>query len=451
MNFEVDVYNFFYVERVNYKEYIFVTNNWRDESYLNQHLYNLEEIGFGLWINSKGEFCYRFYPNGQIYQTTNLTSLSRIVSNLLQNNIKITNHAKFKEEIYKIRKNKDPNSISSQELLLVENEYFNSKYSKSEFENYYSCIGKRNTYSPTKYFRKSFEEFKESTILQYIYYLSNYNKDKFYYILDWLKLLVSADSLFVTPLILIGKKCSGINILFEDIISELLGNNYCKTLNNDNKDNKDKEILLHRIVLNENSLFIDDYQKLEGDISPSVIIESYDRYIPFIDKFFDYIVIEVPENYKNIYVPNWAKKEDFFPIECYKLFKNDLLNFLNILMSYDFSRTTILGADRIDDRDIIVRERKSNYDVFANAIRDKNIDYFKAIEKINESLHKEIIKDFSNLIFKQSNLLKVFKILFPNEKENSKSLMNHLRKIDYELFCIENINSKSGGKKYITL
>ena len=95
-------------------------------------LNSLEEKGYAIWLNGKGNICIRTTLEGE-YKELTIIKASLILSNLLAQQVKIETTKSFDET------KGEKNTIHLSELLLVEDEIFNieeidNKWFKNSFE-----------------------------------------------------------------------------------------------------------------------------------------------------------------------------------------------------------------------------------------------------------------------------------------------------------------------------
>jgi len=141
------------------------------------------------------------------------------------------------------------------------------------------------------------------------------------------------------------------------------------------------------------------------------------------------------------------------------LIYDDLMNFSNILIQYDVDYDLLNKPLENDERNILINSLEDKVKSFAEAIINKNIDFFSHVSNKNSVLYEEIISDFKDNIFLQINLLKCFNILYPEEEKmipadnndnryKTRTLMKLLKEIDKGFFSNENLSTNSKGLKY---
>ncbi len=485
-----NVYSFF---NLNYDQNMM---KWYEKKYYNNMGYDngvlktFSDKGGAIWLSAEGNIYYKLSLNGNIH-TAPIRKINLVLSNFLKRNVKIVyimpriKLSKTKAEDIDITR--VVNLIHINDLLLIEGETFNPTENKEFF--LINDLWYRNTFKPTYFLSLFFKKnddltsifsdsifcYKDSIIVQYLYYLSNYNKDKFLYLINWIavffqKLSDRRDTL----LVFLGNKNSGKDIFFEEIIKPLFGKEYCLNITDDifeskylkkklmNKlfynfknisdiKNKKKNNLLKRLIYSSSFDIEDSEIKFYGQ----KIITIDEPYLPYIDDDYkDYVVFKVPENINAMYIPpNFLKKisnlEEFNKAKLIEHIKQDLVNFTFILRNHKVDFEILKNNINYDDKKYINHTLEDKVRAFVNAIKSGDISYFKSIEKINPELFEEIEKDYENQKIKQKNLMKCFSALNTSDDiSGSRKLMKELRKNDKEYFAESKIISGSGGVKY---
>lgn len=475
----------------------YTRNNWRFDTppHSGNSLDWLYHKGGAIWLNSKGVICYRLSLNDKI-KTAPIKNINILLSNFLQTDIKILSNIEVKNS-KDLNINKAVNNININDLILVKNEIFEPyvKYEfsikedngyKNPFEGYgyisnqipfYKDVYYRNTFTPTSFLTLNISKdykCKYSITLQYFYYLSNYNKDKFLYLINWIaSFFQNLSDRRDTLLVLLGNKNSGKDIFFEEIINPLFGKEYCLNITDDILESKYlKKKLMNKLFYNFKN--ISDIKNKKSNLLKRLIYSSSfdiedseikfygqkiitidEPYLPYIDDDYkDYVVFKVPENINAIHIPpNFLKKisnsEEFNKAKLIEHIKQDLVNFTFILRNHKVDFEILKNNINYDDKKYINHTLEDKVRTFVNAIKSGDISYFKSIEKINPELFEEIEKDYENQKIKQKNLMKCFSALNTSDDiSGSRKLMKELRKNDKEYFAESKIISGSGGVKY---
>lgn len=472
-----DVYCFFKITTSPQQHQPFKINNWIDYNQcINQSLNKIYSKNGAIWLNSKGDISYRLSSKGNIH-TAVPEKASIVLSNFLQEDIHIRKKFKLSTSAIPRYPSADP-YILTNNLLLIENEEVNF-FQPSEFFQGENNLLYRNTYRPTFYMLPSiYQQIQPSIILQFIYYLSNYNEARFKWILHWLAAFFQNFTLkSPIPLVLIGEKESGMDILFEEIIKPLFGYEYCVKITDDhlrlgnlsssfqnklfyNLDNISSKIIddaksnkLLFDMISKRTVFIDERKSSSNDINifGQILITVDTPYLPYLDNSYNsYTVFKVLGSLENIFHPTWSvassntpfSKQDFI-----NTIRNDLINFSNILKSC--STTTTLNQFQNDDKNLILINIDDKFKAFYDAIMNMDTTYFAILKGNHQVLYEEILKDFEAKKIKQVNLIKCFNSIYPEEHlSSSRTLMSKLRKINNVFFKTESISTGTGGVKY---
>jgi len=434
-----------------------------------------------IWLNAKGDICYRFGITEKNH--INIPSKASIaISNLL--NIDITIGAKeqsTRSVVVTSNEPLPPMYLCINDLLLINDEEFRPDIKKEFFGKTSSNLVNRNTFQPSEYLLATSltsPDTKNSTIGQYIFYLAGNDETKFHYIMDWLATFFQDFSKKSQhTLILIGKDTSGIDILFKEIIKPLFGELYCSTLNdgrlnsanlpdfineklfynidnisNESLSNKNIEKLLKNLVHNKEDLIDIQYKNtiVETKIFGQVLVTATSSNLPFVDsKNKNYTVFLVDNDIEKNFTPQVSipdKRRKITKNELVNKIRQDLDNFSNILKCY-ISPPNIANVK--DDKSSMIINDSDKLKAFCNAVVDKNIQYFEKLQDINRTFYNELIEDFDKNKIKQRNLLKCYNAIYTTDSVHSaKTLMVKLREINNSFFHKDSLQSMSGGTKY---
>lgn len=458
----------------------FILNNWIEfyRKKTSGYFFNALDIfnilyknKCAIWIDSNGDICYRLSIYDDI-KNTSWKKIGFVFHNFLNLDVEIKRLDYDEEFVPRYRQVTDENKNKLQyyiylhQLQMIHTEIFFPE-AKAEFFKINNLIY-RNTFKPTSfltnYLERKFQP-EYSIILQYIDYLSNYNKDRFYYIINWLANMFNNLQKSNIALVLISSKKREIEIFFNEIIKPLFGFEYCieiddNDLANGHFDKLFKEKLFFNFddisydtstkkvknickeVIESNELYLDYNNKeiyKKTDIFAQTLITSSKAYIPILDlQRHNYSVFNVNGEFlKN-------RKSTI-----YNEIKDDLNHFSSFLKSFkvdvDYANTSFKN----DDIDIVLDYDKNIYEIFTEAIKNKDKDYFQNVKKDNK-LYKELIYDFDRDRIKRANLIKYFNIIYPNESISStRGLLSQLRKDGEILFDKTNIKPSNSEQYFI--
>jgi len=471
-----NVYCFFQEDRDIENIQNFIINNWIK---VNKKILNeLRNFGASLWINNRGDLCYRLNYLDEKILISSAKKISLIFTNLLLKQIELLPYYKEKNLQKPIGVNNGENIILLNDLHVVKDEEF-SPYFFSEFYAKDNATY-RNLFKPTQYLISVVAEnteFNKSIILQYIYYLSGYEKERFRYIMSWLAAFFkNLNNKSNIPLVLVGDPDSGKEILFDIIIRELFGHNYCKVISEKTLQKNDKSFLIENTLFynidnikdDKNKAFLEEILYADA-IDPEIknqdkLFTNYGQslitiekpILPYIDyEISNYTVFKINDNIEDMYIEEGffenISKINLDKSELITFIKNDLHNFALILKAYSSDSELLELPFKNDDKKIIVKNFKDKIRNFSYAIINKKRDYFKPIKKSNKILYDEILEDFEDNKVKQRNLLQSFTILYSEEEGlHSRTLMSSLRKQEEygSFFLTSKLNIGKDALKY---
>jgi len=255
-------------------------------------------------------------------------------------------------------------------------------------------------------------------------------------------------------------------MLFNDILIHLFGINYCLQITN-NMLLDDKYIFnrfQEKIFYNSCSISktIAD-NKVSKKILESVLPKQqlFAQYLITTEEpelfYFDlnsndYTVFHVNHKVEEMYIPKWCESFNKLTLtkdKLQKAIKDDLENFTKILKLH--SATIVDNELQQDDKKVMLSSLNDKLKSFIRDIKNANLDNLQKIKE-DIDLYKTLELDFKKSQIKQSNLMKYFNILYPeNSFSSPRTLMVALRKIDNDFFKNEKIKSGSDGKKYFKI
>ena len=450
---------------------IYTLNNWYTPNNLqeNKILTDINKRNFAIWLTVKGDVYYRLAPYMEVY-TAPISKINVVLTSLLGYSVEITKRAK-KVSLISQKPISDINQrgmyIRVEELLLVYSEGFNPHEGKEFY-----LVGNvtcRNTFFPSVYMYNQpnkNHKYDDSITIQYIYYLANYDKSRFEYIMTWLAAFFkNLSNRSHIALIFLGKKDSGKEIIFDEIIKPLFGEEYCIKINDEILETKNlSKIIKNKLFYNLDNISstVVEEKKLKRTIKNFIVndtmyaddnrdslqeIKIFGQTLITIDEpnlsyintnDENYTIFKVPDNIENIiiYEEKYDRtREKLTKQKLIKEIKDDLKNFALLLKSYkvDFNQSNMSFKD--DDKECIQNNLEDKLNTFHNAIIKMNRSYFEPIEKDNSTLYKQLMKDFDQNKINQQNLFKCFNLLY-NEEDIShpRTLMAKLRKIKDNIF-----------------
>ena len=329
--------------------------------------------------------------------------------------------------------------------------------------------GYNGLYNINLYHERYFVDLKkleESITLQYIFYISGYDREKFKYIMSFLsehvRRIVYKESNSLEHnaiLVFVANQESGIDIFYK-ILGWLFGFEYCVNIDNDFFKEKDyfkkidKKLVLffNNIAINTVSdvdklNFIEyimkfiDTENLVNNYFSVKIVTSDTKEIPYKISY-KYVTFDVPKDLKKdfYFITKDGNEEKYTKEELTEKIIRDSSNFFNYLLRFDPSQSYLFN-----DSNLLFVDANSidKVELMSKAIIDGNVDYFNQIKNKNHKLFLELMSDYENGVIRQSNLLEYYNTINNNDRiACSRTLMKRLRKKS-TFFNTENIVVKS--------
>lgn len=462
---------------------LFSSNNWI-KNYDNPALLLLDKNGISMYLGNKGNINFKLSKNQKYESTKDYKSLENLFKNITGKDIDLS---AFKERI----KSTDENylevklKINPEDLKLVTDEEFNP-FSNEEFIKQDNGTYKLNNFKPSVYMLLDYELKKElkfylenSAIGKLILHLVNYDRQRLYWVINWLAYFFQGLKKSQIALVLLGVQGSGKGILFNEIIKLLFGENFTKTIN-------DKSLGANYLGgLFEKTLFLNfdeiSVSKFKGEriknllkelITNSLIslekkYKNFDKEIPIYGQVLissnELFALEIEPSDRRFTVFNTGGNLshcNFLGYGSYEALsasiKNELEIFAIYLKNYQVDKKYANTAlDTFEKDDLISKYQTSknpqkviklsklqqNVIEFAEAIRLRNYSLFNNIvDGSKNKLKNEIFLDLQNNIFRVENLLPAFKTLYGSRNFSTNSeLLRELQKFNFNLFSTQNI------------
>ena len=503
---------------------------WSELFYWQEMVLNiLRTEGGGLWFDTRiGKYCFRSKIGGKITTETK-DQISKLLTRALKEKIEeALNNDKYIRSDYAIeivlvdklkginkqKLNANEKASNVIKILLFENEIFTidddkfdlqsfSEFNKYPNDFYYT----HNRFLPTKYLQKRFYEpslhlvnnqinykslvtLNESSYLfekngsesnqvincdelsfiqQFIFYLVNEDYHLYHYVMNWLAVFFNSLQTSGTALVFLGDQEVTQNILWDKIIKEIFGLQYCTTLNDEECSStstfdiaKDKlffhisdienagtqfdDITLYKIVkdfLTKKSVSkVNENNELEETPIHGQMIITAKKPFPYIKRAMSKCTIikvnDMDTIIEKLNIPDETILEDKI--------QKDLDNFTDILRSFqtdnDFAEHAIDTKDRESTKNNkspnIDKEAISNeIDTFIQAIKTRYLEYFERVKDIgNGEIYEHLViafrkdKDIDEGYFIGRDLLDYYNALHEQKFTNKKQLMDKLKEKD---------------------
>ena len=233
------------------------------------------------------------------------------------------------------------------------------------------------------------------------------NKNKTIAILTWLSYYFIHLKSTNTALVLDGNKKFSINIFWTKIIQPIFGYRYTITIDDEvlkndidkilnekvfyhideftpTSDNINKLSNLLQAVLLDKSLVINGLQTKKIPVYGQVLITSKQSalHLKKYIKYFEYINIEEKENTKIQLNPSDKNLDIFSTYLSLFYTKNEAPNIINSIDKLDENN----DAEEVENSD-------TNIDLFINAIKNKDLQYFNKVKEIEDGMQYEHMKN----------------------------------------------------------
>ena len=465
-------------------------NNWlKNSDKLGLNILNIR--GISIYLDKKGYINYRLSRNEPYISTKDYKSLENIFLNITGEG---TDLSVFKD------KNKSSNEyylgeklkIIPEDLKLVTEEIFDP-FSKEEFIEQYNGTYKLNNFKPSVYMLLDYELKKElkfylenSAIGKLILHLVNYDRQRLYWVINWLAYFFQGLNKSQVALVLLGEQGAGKGIFFNEVIKPLFGEDFVKTINDKSLNTNYKGSLventlffnldeisaksssssiknfLKALVTNASITAEKKFKNLEKEtpIYGQIIVTSNELYALEIepsDRRFT--VFSTSGNLSHCNFLDYGDYESLL-----NAIKNELELFAIYLKNYPIDEKNANTALNTTEKDELIRQYQiANYKPikltklqtdlveFSEAIRCWNLNLFSTIVDENKfQLKNEIFGDLQHNIFRVDNLLPAFKTLYGNRNFSTCSeLLRELQKCNPYLFSINNIKTYKIGNEVI--
>jgi len=434
----------------------FNTNNWLKVD-KNITLNHISRSGGAIWLNTSGELCYRFLDGGIV--TINSISKTNIVfTNFLDTDIKFLVGTKEHQA-----------DVTAREMRLIQGDEFRPTILKEFYEH--KALWYRNLFEPSQFLKMKPQEHKEpKAILSLIGNVVNGDKERAYYLINWLAYFFQGLKKSQVAMVLRGNQGAGKGILFENIITPLFGSKYCIQINDkafksdkngsmfdnrlffnldeishDMKGNKDAKNFLKALVTSDSVTLEKKFINIEGrtKIHGQVLITSNEPYV---------LEIEVSDRRYTIFsTGDNLTKVDYLGFGNYKnlarCIKSELKDFAIYLKNFNVDVALANEALETPEKKALVNATNDRFKLLTKSIETKEVNFFSSIEDYSDSLYNTLLNDFSKDRILKKNLKYYYSALY-SEEISTQTLISKLRIISPMLFDDDNLISSNGQKYY---
>lgn len=458
-----------------------INNNWIKDDIESKALSLLKDKDICMYLGNKGDINYRLSLKEPFISTKDFKSLETIFKNITGVNFDLS---AFKER----RKSNDEDyvevklSITPEDLKLVTEDIFNP-FSKEEFILQDNSTYKLNNFKPSVYMLLDYElkkelkfHFENSAIGKLILHLVNYDRQKLYWIINWLAYFFQGLKKSQVALVLLGEQGAGKGILFNEVIKPLFGEDFVKTINDKSLNTNYKGSLVEKtlflnldeISAKNSSSSVKNFLKAlvtNASITAEKKFKNLEKETPIYGQILitsnELYALEIEPSDRRFTVFSTGVNLshcNFLGYGNYEVLsnaiKNELESFAIYLKNYPIDEKIANTALNTPEKYNLIQQYQmtiykpikltklqKNIIEFVEAIRCRNLNLFNTIVDENKiQLKQEIFWDLQNGIFRVENLLPAFKTLYGSRSFGTNSeLLKELQKVDLNLFYTQNI------------
>lgn len=461
----------------------YICNNWLKEDTSNTALTMIDAKGGAIAMNQSGALLYRLSPNDPFTISKDYKAISQVFSNFLDKKVELITQAKSKKD----ESEDDSYYVASQDLKMVVDTKF-EPHTPSEFIEAKNGLCYLNKYIPSSYMLQDcdnyqYDENDVHAIFSLIEHLSDYNNQKFHWIINWLAYFIQGVQKSQVALVLRGEQGAGKGILMNEVIKPLIGEAYTKTINDktlnsqylgglvedvlffnldeisvEKAKNASIKNFLKALVTNETITAEKKYKTLnkESKIYGQTLITSNEAEVIEVEPSDRrYIVFNTAGNLKYVNFLGYGSYENLS-----SAIKNELAAFLcyskNYRVDVQSANTPLMTPEKEQLISLYMQKQEQSrfklqpklnklqksIQEFAYAIRFKDFNYFESIRFDAPELHTIVIIDLRNNLFRISNLLATFKVIYGNSFKTTSELLRALQNYDWQQF---------GMNRYVTV
>ena len=441
----------------------------------------LDEYGISIYLGVKGEIYYRLSPTEKYESTKDFKSLENIFKNIIGEDIDLSAFYK-KEKVLTIENGLEEKlKISQEDLKLVIAEVFNP-FNNDEFILQDNYTYKLNNFKPSVYILLDYELKKElkfhlenSAIGKLILHLVNYDRQRLYWVINWLAYFFQGLKKSQVALVLLGEQGAGKGIFFNEVIKPLFGEDFVKTINDKSLNTNYKGSLVEKtlffnldeISAKSSSSSVKNFLKAlvtNASITAEKKFKNLEKETPIYGQVLissnELFALEIEPSDRRFTVFSTGGNLshcNFLGYGSYETLadsiKNELESFAIYLKNYQVDKEYANTAmNTLEKGNLIHQYQMTNYKPikltklqtnvieFVEAIRSRNWNFFNIIvDEDKLQLKNEIFSDLQHNVFRVDNLLPAFKALYGNRSFSTNSeLLRELQKYNLSLFGLHN-------------
>jgi hypothetical protein len=452
-------------KRDDYKDW---EENWlisENGNPINPILQELDELGFIIYMNEKGDLTYSV--DGGDEEVVTKDKANNFLSNKLGRRIKLYSY--------------EEDGIKPYDIIGITGKIFNP-YTHKRFIEIKRRRFLKNEFTPTVYMNYTEQPQKEpKAILSLIGNLVNNDEIKKHYFINWLAYFFQTFKRPQTAIVLKGNQGAGKDTFFDYVIAPLFGINqvtkiddraiesrfnadtfqnkmfiaFNETSKGDKVSNKDTKNFLKQIITNDEVMLEEKHKKRKK-------IKLYFACLFFTNEA-KFIEIEPSDRRYNVFLTgDNLRKSNFLGYGSFDnlalTIKKELADFARYLYHYDVDVDLANRVINTPEKEAVIYATTSRNILFYEALKNKDLEFFRSLEELEEDemlpnekrfIFREIEKSFAAGRIKKSLLKKIYEALFET-KITSHTLYKELNAID-PYFIHANNEVVIQGQRYIKL
>ena len=368
-------------------------------------------------------------------------------------------------------KSNQPFRISIHELKLLAGSQFRLDRLKEYFEE--GGVYWKNDWQPTHYMMLKGEPKREpKAVLDLLFHIVDYDVKRYAYFLNWIAFFFRYLKHSQVAIALIGNQGAGKGVLFDTILCELFGREYCVSINDESLNTKYKAKLIRgKLFYNFDEITYATSKRNDSVLkaiitNPTITLEeknvTIDKEIKlhgqclFTSNHTHALRIEASDRRFTVFNTNDdISKNSFLNFGSYAALeaaiKRDLEDFARYLKNYDVDIELANKALDTPEKSIIINASQDNLNDFHRAIINMDMKYFSELQETNLPLYITINSNFQKGKIDRIDITKSYNTLFSGKSMTSKEIMAKLREFKpHNIFTDENM-SHSGSMHYYHL
>lgn len=455
----------------------YIVNNWLKQNIHNEALERIDAKGGAIALNESGELLYRLSKKDEFKLSKNYKAVSQTFSSFIGEDVELFPTKK--------KSSKDENGTTLQvipkDLKLVKSKIFNP-HANEEFIEVENGLYDLNLYIPTNYMQLECNDSNNNYLSQIsattalMLHLVNYDQEVYRWFVNWLAFFFQGLKKPQTSFVLKGSQGAGKEIFFKEAIQPLLGEKYTKSIN----DKSLNSSYLGGLVENTLAFNFDEISVKKSQnasiknflkaliTNDSVTAEKKFKTIERATKIYGIVIITTNEHCPveiepgdrrfTVTTTGEALRDcSFLGYRRYetlsRAIEQELDSFIGYLKTFpvdvQMANTPLDTPEKEDLIELYIQKQmqeemkfqpkttklQRSIEEFARAIRFKNLNYFESIRFDAPELYHSVKNDIYNDLFRISNLLLTFKIIYGNTTfKTTSEFLRELQRYDWYQF-----------------